>query len=593
MSISFSGLASGLDTSSWVEALVSARTSSTVTPLQNQKKTLGAQQSTLSKLKTTFSKLLTSTQSFTDSKFGVSKDIFSSNTVSSSDDKKVTATVTNSTPRQTISVEVLKLATSTKVTSANPVSAPIDENTLVSAIASGNVKEGSMSFYVGGKRYSVDVSKEDTLGSVAEKMKEAAVGADGNSLINVSFEDGKFSMSAVDGTAVRIGANSDTSNLTNALALTSQPDGSVKSAYSISSLDLTKPLVSVESGFYTYNEAGEKVPSITEGTFTIGGAEITITEKTTMNELISRINTSSSANATAFFDSVQNKMVITSKQEGAFNVNIEGGTSNITDVLGLTSNGNIIPDTQVLGQNAEIMLNGSLIQSYSNTITSEVSGVAGLTLDLKDETTDGKPINIIVGQDTDAIVKQFEDLVTSLNSLLTTAESATAEGADLQYDSTINSMRSDIRTSITVGVEDAGAYKTLASIGITTGAIGTSVDADTNTFKIDKEKLTDALNTDPQAVKTLLLGDEEKGVTGLVHKLQDIVENALDVERGFFKNRETTISSQLTTLDSRIESKTTQVERYQAQLEKKFQAMESQIAALQQQQTQMSSILGS
>lgn len=593
MTISFSGLASGFDTASWVEALVEAKTSSLVTPLKTQKSELTSQQSTLNKLKTTYSNLLTSTQKFTDAKFGTSKDIFSSNVVSSSNDKVVGATVTNSTPRQTLSVEVLKLATATKVTSANAVSAPIDRETSLSSIASGSVKEGTMSFYVGDKRYSIDVSTDDTLGDIADKIESAAVDEEGNSLVNVSFDDGKFSLTAKNDKTIRVGTNADTSNLVNALALQAQPDGSVKSNHSIAALDLNKPLTSVESGFYTYDENGDQVPSVQAGTFTIGGAEITITEKTTMNELISKINTTTDANVTAFFDTVQNKMVITSKQEGAFNVNIEGGTSNITDVLGLTKDGNIISETQTLGQNAELLLNGSLVQSYSNTITSEISGVAGLTLDLKDVSETDKPVNIVIGQDTDTIVKQFEDLVSSLNSLLTTSGNVTTSGADFQYDSTINSMRSNIRTSITVGVEGAEPYKTLASIGITTGEIGTSVDANTNTFKIDKDKLIEALNTNPQAVKTLLLGDEEKSITGIADKLQDIVENALDTEKGFFKTRATTLESKLSTINSRITQKTTQIERYQEQLEKKFQAMETQISKLQSQQSQMSSILSS
>lgn len=593
MTISFSGLASGFDTASWVEALVEAKTSSLVTPLKTQKSELTSQQSTLNKLKTTYSNLLTSTQKFTDAKFGTSKDIFSSNVVSSSNDKVVGATVTNSTPRQTLSVEVLKLATATKVTSANAVSAPIDRETALSSIASGSVKEGTMSFYVGDKRYSIDVSTDDTLGDIADKIESAAVDEEGNSLVNVSFDDGKFSLTAKNDKTIRVGTNADTSNLVNALALQAQPDGSVKSNHSIAALDLNKPLTSVESGFYTYDENGDQVPSVQAGTFTIGGAEITITEKTTMNELISKINTTTDANVTAFFDTVQNKMVITSKQEGAFNVNIEGGTSNITDVLGLTKDGNIISETQTLGQNAELLLNGSLVQSYSNTITSEISGVAGLTLDLKDVSETDKPVNIVIGQDTDTIVKQFEDLVSSLNSLLTTSGNVTTSGADFQYDSTINSMRSNIRTSITVGVEGAEPYKTLASIGITTGEIGTSVDANTNTFKIDKDKLIEALNTNPQAVKTLLLGDEEKSITGIADKLQDIVENALDTEKGFFKTRATTLESKLSTINSRITQKTTQIERYQEQLEKKFQAMETQISKLQSQQSQMSSILSS
>lgn len=593
MTISFSGLASGMDTSSWVEALVSAKEQSLITPLQTQYKTLSAQKTTLDKVKATYSTLLTSTQAFTDAKFGVSKDIFSSNIVSSSDEKKIVASVTNSTPRQTISVEVLKLATATKVTSQNPIAAMIDENTNISSIASGNVKEGVLSFYVGGKRYSVDVEAADTLGAVADKMESAAVGEDGSSLIDVSFEDGKFTIVSTNGEEVRVGTNSDTSNLASALSLSTKDDGAVQSLYSIGALDLNVPLLSVESGFYKYNDAGEKVPLITEGTFTIGGAEFTINEKTTMNELISKINTSSTAEATAFYDSVQNKLVLTSKQEGAFNVNIEGGTSNITDILGLTSDGNIIPETQDLGHNAEVVINGSTVQSYSNTLTSEVSGISGLTLDLKDVTETGKAVSIVVGQDTDKIIKQFEDLINSLNSLISTTDSATASGGDLQYDSSLNSMRSSIRVTAASAIQDAGTYKTLASIGITTGKVGASVDAETNQFTIDKEMLKEALSTDPESVRLLLIGDESSGITGLVQQIQDITDNALDVSSGFFKTRSNTLDSQIENVNTKITNKTAYIESYQEQLEKKFQAMETQISNLQSQYSQMSSIIGS
>lgn len=593
MSISFSGLASGLDTDSWIEALVTARQDSLLSPLKTQYNTLNAQKTALSKVKSTYSSLLTTTQTFTDSKFGVASDIFASNKVSISDSSKVGVTVTNSTPRQNISLEILQLATNTKVTSSGSIAAPIDENTLVSSIASGSVKEGSLSFYVGDKRYSIEISKDDTLGAIADKMQDIALDEEGNSLISVSFDEGKFTITSNNSDVIRIGANSDTSSLMSALALKNKDDGSVQSSYSIGSLDLSKPLVSVESGFYKYNDDGEKVPLIQEGTFTIGNAEITVTNETTMNELISKINTNSESNATAFYDSVQNKLVITSKQEGAFNVNIEGGTSNVTDILGLTRNGNIIPESQELGQNSQIKLNGSIVESYSNVITSEVSGVAGLSLDLKDATEAGKNINITIGQDTDSVVSKVEELVKALNNLISTTDTATASGADLQYDSSLNSLRSDLRTTAANAISGNSVYKTLASIGITTGEVGTSVDADTNKFQIDKDKLVEALTNDPAAVKTLLVGDSDRGISGIVQQIQDITEKALDVENGFFQTRETTLSSQMSNITARIETKSISISRYQSQLEAKFQAMEKQIAALQSQQSQMSSILSS
>lgn len=593
MSISFSGLASGLDTDSWIEALVTARQDSLLSPLKTQYNTLNAQKTALSKVKSTYSSLLTTTQTFTDSKFGVASDIFASNKVSISDSSKVGVTVTNSTPRQNISLEILQLATNTKVTSSGSIAAPIDENTLVSSIASGSVKEGSLSFYVGDKRYSIEISKDDTLGAIADKMQDIALDEEGNSLISVSFDEGKFTITSNNSDVIRIGANSDTSSLMSALALKNKDDGSVQSSYSIGSLDLSKPLVSVESGFYKYNDDGEKVPLIQEGTFTIGNAEITVTNETTMNELISKINTNSESNATAFYDSVQNKLVITSKQEGAFNVNIEGGTSNVTDILGLTRNGNIIPESQELGQNSQIKLNGSIVESYSNVITSEVSGVAGLSLDLKDATEAGKNINITIGQDTDSVVSKVEELVKALNNLISTTDTATASGADLQYDSSLNSLRSDLRTTAANAISGNSVYKTLASIGITTGEVGTSVDADTNKFQIDKDKLVEALTNDPASVKTLLVGDSDRGISGIVQQIQDITEKALDVENGFFQTRETTLSSQMSNITARIETKSISISRYQSQLEAKFQAMEKQIAALQSQQSQMSSILSS
>ena len=593
MSISFSGLASGLDTDSWISALVDAKKASWIKPLEDQKTNLGYQKTAINSVKSTYSSLLSATQTFTDSKFGTAKDIFASNNVSVSDTKKITAMVTNSTPRQNLSMQVLQLASPTKVTSAFSVASSIDESTPVSSISSGNITEGNMSFYVDGKRFSVDISKEDTLGDIAEKMKSAAVDENGNSLIDVNFDNGKFSIVSTTGNEqIRIGSNLDTSNFMSALALKNNEDGSVSSAYAVSAIDLTKPLTSVDSGFFKYDENGEKVPAIEEGTFTIGGAEITITENTTMNELISRINSASNANATAFYDTVQNKMIITSKQDGAFNVNIEGGTSNITDILGLTQNGDIIPETQQLGQNAKVVINGSTIETYSNTITSEVSGIAGLTLDLKNITEEGETIDITIGQDTDSIVKEVETLIKAINEMIATSDKATASGAALQYDTSINSLRSDVRMSLTTAANGADKYKTLASIGITTGKVGSSVDADTNKFEIDKDKLVEALKTDPQAVKDLLIGNSTNGTTGIIQNVQDIVNDALDAENGFFANRETTITSQITNITSRIDSKMSQLTKYQERLELQFQNMEKQISKLQSQQSQMSSVLG-
>ena len=67
MSISFSGLASGLDTSSWVEALVSVKQSK-ITSMQQDLQAIKAKKSTLTATRSTVSALRTAIEKLTDKK---------------------------------------------------------------------------------------------------------------------------------------------------------------------------------------------------------------------------------------------------------------------------------------------------------------------------------------------------------------------------------------------------------------------------------------------------------------------------------------------------------------------------------------------
>ena len=77
MSISFSGLASGLDTTSWVTSLTKLRQAK-VTTLENQKTELATAQTTLQSIRSIFASFRSSLEKITDSKFKVSNmDVFS------------------------------------------------------------------------------------------------------------------------------------------------------------------------------------------------------------------------------------------------------------------------------------------------------------------------------------------------------------------------------------------------------------------------------------------------------------------------------------------------------------------------------------
>lgn len=117
MSISFSGLASGMDTSSWVEALVSVKQAE-ITKLETKKSTILAAQDTLNSVKSYFSSFQNVLQNITDSQFGIaSTDLFSQNLAESSNLSALTAVAANNCENTTYNIEVNKLATYTEVNS--------------------------------------------------------------------------------------------------------------------------------------------------------------------------------------------------------------------------------------------------------------------------------------------------------------------------------------------------------------------------------------------------------------------------------------------------------------------------------------------
>jgi len=144
MSISFSGLVSGLDTSSWVEALVSVKQAditklkTTLTTQQTTKNALNDTRSAVSSLRTAIEKL-------TDAKFGGTFDLFSRTTATSSNTDILTATAASGALKQNYDITVQQLATYTKATSLESASNIADDSTMLKSLGIGN---GTVTSYV-------------------------------------------------------------------------------------------------------------------------------------------------------------------------------------------------------------------------------------------------------------------------------------------------------------------------------------------------------------------------------------------------------------------------------------------------------------
>lgn len=571
MSISFSGLASGLDTSTWVDAMVSIKQQK-VTTYNTELSAIKNKKSTLTATRTIFNNFRTAIEKFTDAKFGGTFDVFTKNSATSSNDAVFTATANERAARQNYDITVQQLATYTKAMSKDSVSAVADDDTKLSQLG---ITEGSLTAYVNGAKTTIEIGKDDTFGDLKARLAEAGVKAEVN-------EDGLLSLTSFDGSKeVSIGATTDTSNLVSLVGLEKQEDGTYLSTNSLFKAGVDSKLTSAESGF---NE------QITAGTFKIGDATFTIDENTTLSGLISAINNNKDAQAYAYWDDATGKLSITSKKEGASYINIEAGTSNFTDVMQFTeterdADGNIVSskmftDAQELGKNAIFTVNGTKMTSTSNTVTEDISRIAGVTLTLnKVSSEEDGTSTLTVSQDTTDLIEAVKSFVSAYNDVIGKIDEVTASGADLQRETSLTSFKSTIRNYANgSNTTNGGAFRLLADIGISTGkADGNNISDNTNTLVLDETKLKEALANDPESVRSILAGEN-----GILSMMEDAVEQTLSASTGFFDVKEKTLNSDISKMEAKIKKQTESVTKYRAQLEKKFNAMEQMIAKMQQ-----------
>ena len=571
MTISFSGLGSGLDTSSWVEALVSVKQTD-VTKLKTELTEVQTKKSTLSTTRSKISSLRSSVEKLTDAKFGGTFDLFAKSSAVSSNTDIFTATADSNAKRQNYDIYVQQLATYTKASSREAVSSVADDNTLLKNIG---FTSGTLTTYLNGVKNTIHIESGDTIGDLKIDFAAAGINMDIN-------DDGVITLSAANSEdTIHIGATTDTSNFTSLTGLGTDEDGNYVSSNSVYKASFATKLTSEDAGFKQQIKAG---------TFTIGDAVFTINENTTLSSIISAINSNDSAQAYAFWDDATGKLSITSKKEGASFINIEAGTSNFTDVMGLTESewdedGNVITskmfaDTQELGQNAIVKINGTSFISTSNIVTSDVTRMEGVTLNLKRANTeDDGNVSLNVSQDTSALKNALKDFVTAYNEAVEQINTVTANGADLHGESTLTSLRNTIRSYVSgANTANGGVYRLLSEIGISTAsADSNNLSTDTNTLEFDEEKFIKALEENPDSVKSILAGEN-----GVFSMIEDTVEQSLKAASGYFDIKTSTLDSNIKKVEEKIKKKNTNIENYKSQLEKKFQAMETMISKMQQ-----------
>ena len=351
MSISFSGLASGLDTSSWIEALTSIRQMS-VTSLQNKKTSISNEQAELNKIQSMFSNVQTALDRLTDSKFGGTNDVFIQKTVDTNGSEAFTATVTSSAIPENYKIYVAQLATATVAKSANTVSQYVSTDTQLSDLG---VKSGSFTIWVDGEAtgHTVNIDKSKTISQFNTYLKNTEH-------LDVSLtvdSEGHLTLIGDNNTSIRASAQVDDSNFYTKLGFEEVHDLANNKTYfrtknSFFAMGEDTTLVhSASDNVYTDNH------SVSTGKIKINYLEFNITGTTTLGDLIDAINNHQDESlATASWDASSGKLKLTATNEGYSHITIDDSINNtgFAVAFGLDD-----AETQETGQNAIININGS------------------------------------------------------------------------------------------------------------------------------------------------------------------------------------------------------------------------------------------
>lgn len=352
MSISFSGLSSGIDTSSWVESLVALRQAK-VTKLEEEKESVVSIQDVLSNIKSFFTSFRSTLEKVTDAKFGIaSMDLFAQNLVASSDINVVTGTATTEAEEATYNIQVDKLASSTEAASNQNFTTTVIETataTLGTKLSDIGVKTGQIGVTSNGNQYKISITEEDTIKSLIDKLQ--AVGVDAN----YNEKTGIFS------------ANIDASDIDDSISNTGIVDAFHLSdsvgGYGSGKLETsdTDTLVTTATGSTKLRMLGVEAGTLT---MEANGAEYSfqVTDKTTIQE---------------FVDAMKSVNIDASFNNGVLSIVdaeiTDEGTTNIISALGLETKVN--QNTQTSGglSYTEVKTAG-----LNDKITEFVSGSSGV-----------------------------------------------------------------------------------------------------------------------------------------------------------------------------------------------------------------------
>ena len=619
-STAISGLASGLDTESIIDKLISAD-SAKLDKLKQDKQLAEWKQEAYRSIISDINTFTSTYFSVTSSSSLIKQSNYQQYTTSSSDTSAVTASAASAATAGSHTISVSQLATSATLKGSSAISKGI-----VGSSSPDFTSAAGESFVitVDGAEYTVTIDSSMT---DADSLQTAVDTAVGNGKVTIGANNnGALTISAATDSGVQSISIADSSNNG---ALSDLGFGS--SAITSNRINTSRTLKSIASEMssaLTFNTDGEV-------SFSINGTSFTFDQDDTLSTVISKVN-SSSAGVTMKYDTLTDKLMLTSTTKGA------GKTLTTSDTDG-TFVATLL-DSSTAGVDAKVTIDGTSLTRNSNSITLD-----GVTYNLNAVTTSEDTIT--VSQDTDAVYSLVRNFVDAYNTLISTINDQLDETYDrsyppltsaqeaemtsteisawdekakkglLQRDSLLTNMLSSLRYALQDSV--SGSSLSLSDIGITTGTY-----TEKGKLYIDEDALKSAIEDDSSSVQKLFaqkstsyptnstvrtLNSSQRSTRykeeGIALRFNDVLETYVDTgvdsagNKGFLLEKagitsdssssDNTFSKQIDTYETRISKEEDRLSRERARLEAQYTAMEQAISEMNSQSSYIASLTSS
>jgi len=515
-----------------------------ITNLQTQETTNTNQLTALGSLQTDMAGLQSSLNGLQSGSLFDARTVISSNSASTwKSTSAAGATLGNYT------FDVQHLATQAQTQGASGVGSALSSSSTVTGLTLATMNTATAitagTFTVNGQQ--ITVATTDSLQDVFDKIYQAT-GNDVSGQYTPGPTDG-ITLTSASNAQIVLGASNDTSNFLSVMKLANNggpstsslaPLGTVETSATLANAQLSTPITGTDSSG--------------NGSMTINGVSVSYNVNTdTVSTLLSRIN-QSGAGVTVTYDSANDRFNVANSSTGDMGMGMsDNGSGNLLAAMGLTT---AAGGTFVRGQNAQFTINGGpTLTSFSNTLDSSTTGIAGFSVTVNTETAE----TLQIQSDTTSMQSAIQSFITAYNKLQAdittdtkyTKVNGTTTPAVLSSNPEVSSWASDLQNLAFGSVTGVtGSIQSLNDMGIgfadTTGQLSV----------IDSTKFANALSNNPQDAQNFFVTPS----TGFVSKmfttlLGDVNQNAQAQQ--VLNSSNTDLSNKITSMQAAVATEQT------------------------------------